>query len=154
MDDDAVITLAAERSWPENEDARFFRRDVDTLAPFEPLQATWRGGERNESGAIQMPWVEFDTHGERLREFAYLNRPFNWVDDPRRARQEALLASLRSGQPAELHDWAAQQLWDILLAVVRADRFNEGVYASHAPAGVNPKKRTTSKVNFSGLAVG
>ena len=134
MDGYTTVILAEERSWPANEDARFFGREVATLARFERPLVTWRGGDRTESGSIHMPLVELGAHGRRLEEFAYFNRPCNWVDDPRCAQQEALLGTLGQGQPAELGDWTTQQLWDFLLAVVRADRFNEGVFTRHVAA--------------------
>ncbi len=67
-------------------------------------------------------------------EFAYFNRPYYWMDDPRRAHQKALLGALIEGQQCDLADWFTQHLWDILFAVARADRFNSGAFAVHAPA--------------------
>ncbi len=55
MDDHTAVTLAAERDWPRNDDTEFFRREGDTLAPFESPYVTWRGGEKTGPNSFSKP---------------------------------------------------------------------------------------------------
>jgi hypothetical protein len=134
MDNHATVTLAAEPNWPDNDDARFFRREVDTLAPFERPHETWRGFENTGPNSFTMPWLEYDDNGYRLLQFLYFRPPYDWTTDPRRRHQEQLLNELAQGKISATVAWTTRQLWQLIFAVARADRLNEGVLASHSLA--------------------
>jgi hypothetical protein len=110
-----------------SEVAAFIRGDGTTIAPFiEPdydwETASWVEGPSDRTGAES-----------RLYALASLLHPFPWVDDPRMAEWQRLLDDLSAGNditwPEETRD-----LWQLVLALVRAERFNSGTLASHAIA--------------------
>lgn len=70
----------------------------------------------------------------RLIRFAQHVPPFEWPNDPRTAAWEHLLAELAPGEESDPVLGAARDLWNLLLAVARADRFNDGVFAGHGLA--------------------
>jgi hypothetical protein len=127
----------------EPELAAFFVGDRDNIEAFTPPRpgreidagitiidpAT---GERTRYRPENPLEPEDDRALARLRALADGNRPFEWGEDPRRDTWEALLDALGSGRPDEPVKGKTQELWDILLAVARADRFNEGVLYEHA----------------------
>lgn len=76
----------------------------------------------------------FDADPFRLIAFAHLVRPFDWPNDTRRDLWEALLSELQEGELDDPVPGHVQDLWDLLFAVVRADRFNEGLLDHHARA--------------------
>ncbi len=129
-----TVLLAPVDHWPANAvETPFLRGEVDTFPAFTLPGGAWRGGEQAD-GRIQMPWVDMDAHGIRLLSFAHVNRPFQWSSDPRHERWEGILASLDAGEAADLDPTSTQELWDILWAVARADRFNEGTFIGHTVA--------------------
>jgi hypothetical protein len=105
----------------------------EIIAPFAVPAATVRGGQRLGDGAIQMPWYEYDEAGERLITFAH-HGAYRWTDDPEREQQVALLESLRTGDPEDPVSGENELLWHCLFAVVRSERFNDGVVAANALA--------------------
>jgi hypothetical protein len=71
----------------------------------------------------------------RLRTLAGLNRPFDWSHDPRLPGWRARMTEWNQGAGDEpIDDLSTQELWDILLACVRADRFSEGTIEANAVA--------------------
>ncbi|MGA2527824.1 MAG: hypothetical protein ABSG36_01530 [Acidimicrobiales bacterium] len=117
----------------------FFAGVTDRFAPFEvPLEA-----ERLSPSLGWLGIVEYtpDEASLRLRRFAHQLHFFerdrtrvgyDWLDEPDRASQGALL--LRAGGSDDEDGLAGEDfelLWHTLIAVVRADRFNEGVVARH-----------------------
>ena len=117
-------------------DQRFMDGDSDELAPFVEPVVTWRGGDRLEDGSITMPRCQFDEAGYRLIDFAH-HGSYAWVHDPKREEQRALLERLDSGPPGPADDPVdgdTEDLWHCLFAVVRADRFTEGLVGTHAHA--------------------
>ena len=114
-------------------DQLFMDGASDELAPFAVPAATWRGGDRLEDGSITMPWCELDAAGDRLVAFAY-HGSYEWVDDPKREEQRALLERLSTGAADDPVEGDTDDLWRCLFAVVRADRFTEGLVGSHAHA--------------------
>src|SRR5579871_1101267 len=109
-------------------DEAFFQRNSDWLEPFVVPAATWHASEG------EFPWCELDANGERLIQFAHRFGSYDWTADPRQPEQEALLQALASGGAEEEVDQDFEFLWHTLFAVVRADRFNDGLIASHALA--------------------
>jgi hypothetical protein len=109
-------------------DHDFFHGKSDQLAAFKVPVVTWHtppGG---------FPWCELDENGKRLIEFAHLSGSYDWNNDPRQNEQEALLEQLASGDAEDAIEGDFELLWHTLLAVVRADRFNEGLVSSHSLA--------------------
>jgi hypothetical protein len=71
----------------------------------------------------------------RLRALAGLNRSFDWSHDPRLPGWRERMTEWNQGVGDEpIDDLSTQELWDILLACVRADRFNEGTIEVNAVA--------------------
>jgi hypothetical protein len=112
----------------QSSDDAFFDGTSDWLEPFVVPVATWQ----KLKGSL--PWCELDASGERLIRFAMRFGSYDWNNDPRQPEQVALLQSLSSGDAeAEVHG-EFELLWHTLFAVVRAERFSEGVIESHALA--------------------
>lgn len=100
----------------------------------------------NESahfGPGVFPWHEPDANGLRLRRFAETlgfeesdrtMEGYDWVGDPRRAEQEQLLREAGAGHAEDPVAAPFDLLWQTLMAVVRADRFNDGLIAAHSLA--------------------
>ncbi|MGZ6564590.1 MAG: hypothetical protein ACXVH3_28555 [Solirubrobacteraceae bacterium] len=80
-----------------------------------------------------MPWYEYDEAGERLIRFAR-HGAYDWMTDRGRAQQEALVASLRSGEADDPVSGETEILWRCLFAVVRSERFTEGMVAANTLA--------------------
>jgi hypothetical protein len=87
---------------------------------------------REEPG--QFPWWSRDAAGDRLVRFAHRFGSYDWSGDPRQPEQERLLETLKSGESDDPVDGSYEFLWHCLFAVVRADRFNDGLVAEHALA--------------------
>src|SRR5581483_1805935 len=123
---------------PTEPDGAFLLGKTDEIAPFVVPGGKWMPEEQTGDGSperpYEMPWHEGDEAEGRLTRFAHFARPFNWTDDPRTAGWQALLAALADGGPADPVEGTTQDLWDCLLAVSRAQRFNEGVISGHALA--------------------
>lgn len=129
------VFLAPPEIWERDSSvARFLSGESDDFAPFELPISEWRSGDRSESGAITMPWVDTGDAGSRLMAFAHAIRPFDWGADARQELWNDQLQTLSSGASSDPINGTTQELWDLLLAVVRADRFNEGLIATHAVA--------------------
>jgi len=81
--------------------------------------------------AGQFPWWSLDEAGERLVQFAYRFGSYDWSSDPRQGKQQAFLQELSRGSYDEPVDGDDEFLWHCLFAVVRADRFNDGLVAAN-----------------------
>src|SRR5207244_11720187 len=120
-----VYGLAMRMCSESDPDESFFRGLVDTLAPFELPVATFH------SRPGQFPWYELDHAGRRLGEFGHRFGSYAWTNDPRQEEQEKLLRELDSGRPDDPVAGDYEFLWHCLYAVVRAERFNEGLVANN-----------------------
>jgi hypothetical protein len=116
-----------DRSGVDDPDDRFFRGESHELAPFKLPVATLH----DEPG--QFPWWRLDA-GHRLVRFAHRFGSYDWSSDPRQPEQARLLRTLDVGEPDGPVDGDDEFLWHSLFAVVRADRFNDGLVAEHALA--------------------
>jgi hypothetical protein len=112
----------------DDPDERFFRGQSHELAPFELPVATLH----DEPG--QFPWWRLDDAGHRLVRFAHRFGSYDWSNDPRQPERARLLRMLDSGEPDDPVDGDDEFVWQCLFAVVRANRFNDGVVAEHALA--------------------
>jgi hypothetical protein len=106
-------------------DEAFFRGDSDQLGPFALPVAELHA----DSG--HLPWFKLDDAGQRLIAFAHRFGSYDWTNDPRRDQQESLLRALAVGALDDPVDGDYEFLWHCLFAVVRADRFTEGLVASN-----------------------
>jgi hypothetical protein len=109
----------------EDADGRFFRGVSNELAPFKLPVAR----PHEEPG--QFPWWELDEAGLRLIRFAHRFGSYDWMADPDRGEQVALLRALASGQADDPVEGDYDLLWKTLFAVAREDRFSEGVVANN-----------------------
>lgn len=109
-------------------DSAFLAGDAETIAPFAVPGGAWHA----EPGV--MPYHAGDDGLMRLVAFAHRVRPFDWGNDPRVPGWERLLADLANADAVVPFSGSTQDLWDCLLAISRADRFNDGLVALHAPA--------------------
>jgi hypothetical protein len=113
---------------PDDPDEKFFRGVSNDLPAFTvPVTS-----EHEEEG--RFPWWSLDDAGDRLVRFAHRFGSYDWSSDPDQPKQQQLLVSLASGEPDDAVDGHNEFLWHCLVAVVRADRFNEGLIAEHALA--------------------
>lgn len=81
-----------------------------------------------------LPYYATNEAGGRLRRFAQRTPEFNWVDDPRLADWRQALVVLNQTDPTDPLEGATIDLWQFLYAVVRADRYCDGVVAVNAVA--------------------
>jgi hypothetical protein len=85
----------------------------------------WRGGQRGDDGAIQMPWVEY---ADWIDRFVRACSAGGWVrpdiDWPRWLQTPA--AERLRTDPAALATASVRDLACLLTAIVRSDRFSEG----------------------------
>jgi hypothetical protein len=84
----------------------------------------WAGGERDESGVIQMPYVAFSNDGERFVSEMYAHEwvySFDWMAWAGTKRGRTLL-----GDPDRIARVAAADLARLLTTIIRGDRFSEG----------------------------
>ncbi len=103
-------------------------RISNELAPFElPV-----GSLHSEPG--QLPWRSLDEAGHRLLRFAHRFGSYDWSNDPRQDEQLKLLQSLGSGKSDDPRYGHDEYLWHCPFAVVRADRFNDGLVAANVLA--------------------
>lgn len=107
----------------QDPDDSFFSGASNELAPFELPIATFH----SEPG--QFPWWELDQAGKRLTAFAHRFGSYDWADDPDQPTQAVLLSRLATGKPHDPVEGEDEFLWHCLFAVVRADRFNDGLVA-------------------------
>jgi hypothetical protein len=112
----------------QGSDDAFFDDTSDWLEPFVVPVATWQTLQGS------LPWCELDASGDRLIRFAQRFGSYEWTNDARQPEQVALLQTLASGDAEAEVNADFELLWHTLFAVVRADRFNEGLIASHALA--------------------
>lgn len=131
---DEVFLSPGARWDSEDPDASFLQGNTDTIAPFRVPVTEWRGGEEIEERVFTMPWSDIGEDGLRLTRFAHLVRPFAWVDDPRRESWNRLLEQLSTVEPQGPLEERTQDLWDLLLALARANRIAEGTVAEHSVA--------------------
>ncbi len=110
------------------QDRAFLAGEVETLAPFAVPGGAWQA----EPGI--MPYHAGDDGLMRLSAFAHHARPFDWGNDPRAEGWERALAALATSDTNPFLAAPTQDLWDCLLAISRADRFDEELMARHAPA--------------------
>lgn len=134
--------------------------DQVVLSRFELRQAHERHdpiaefifGERDWFPEFDVPvfegeqgWVEVEPgryenrgfHGgeadSRLHYFAYLVRPFGWVDDPRRDWLQDLVGNaLKSDEANEIREASTQDLWDAMFTYARGERFFDGLISMYA----------------------
>ena len=107
------------------------RERLRALAAFLPRietphfsPGTWKGGERQEDGAIQMPWF---CSSDVVEEFVKAAYDLGWVRDfdwPEWIRTEE--AILLRDDPEVLATATADQLAKLLTVIIRQDRFVEG----------------------------
>jgi hypothetical protein len=98
---------------------------ADTLTPRTP--GRWGGGERSADGVITMPYFDYDADASRFISDMYRLgwvQPFDWgawaaSDDGR-----ALL-----DDPTAVAKADADDLVRLMTAILRGDRFNEGLIA-------------------------
>lgn len=114
-------------------DLAFLSGERDDLAPFELPRATIHPAVKKANG-IQMGWAEYDRAGDRLLHFAHAVRSFGWGDDPRMPELRRRLEDWNRGEPDDPVDGETQDLWDLLFAVHRAERFGSGVIAESLTA--------------------
>lgn len=91
----------------------------------------WRGGETDENGVIQMPWVEYDP---QVLEFLTALSTHGWVvpfDWPSWLPETKRLAEPDGVEAADL-----ESLQRLLTTIVRQDRFVEGNLASAFESGL------------------
>lgn len=84
----------------------------------------WTGGEPDESGVIQMPYVAFSNEGERFVSEMYANGwvySFDWM-----AWAGTRTGSSMLGDPDRVARAAAADLARLLTTIIRGDRFAEG----------------------------
>jgi hypothetical protein len=109
----------------QDSDERFFRRVSNELAPFELPVATLH----TEPG--HFPWWDVDESGQRLIRFAHHFGEYDWPNDPEQPKQAVLLQQVATCTPEEPVEGDDEFLWHTLFAVVRADRFNDGLVATN-----------------------
>jgi hypothetical protein len=113
---------------PDDPDEKFFRGVTDDLPPFTVPVVT----AHEEEG--QFPWWSLDEAGGRLVRFAHRFGSYDWSNDADQPKQQQLLETLAYGESDDPVDGDYEPLWHCLFAVVRADRFNDGLIARHALA--------------------
>jgi hypothetical protein len=74
--------------------------------------------------------VKSDEAGARLWTFAHAVSSFGWGDDPRMPELGQRLEDWNRGEPDDPVDGTTQDLWDLLFAVHRAERFTWGAGAA------------------------
>jgi hypothetical protein len=118
-----------DEQWDRDDpDEKFFRGLSNEFPPFTLPLATLHEDEG------RFPWWSLGDPGERIVRFAHRFGSYDWSTDPEQPEQEQLLQALASGQPDDPVDGDEEFLWHCLFAVVRANRFNEGLVAKHALA--------------------
>ncbi len=127
------VFLGAPEGWPADDsliaqDRAFLADEAATMAPFALPGGAWHA----EPGI--MPYHVGDDGLMRLIAFAHHARPFDWGNDPRAEGWERALAALATSDTDPFLAAPTQYLWDCLLTISRADRFDEGLVARHAPA--------------------
>ena len=128
---------------PQAEDFEaFFSGMADGFEPFRtPVETEHLSSSLGWLGIVEHTP---DAASLRLRGFAHQLHFFerdrtrvgyDWLDEPDRAAQGALLRrATESSAGGALSGEDFELLWHTLIAVVRADRFNEGVVARHGAA--------------------
>jgi hypothetical protein len=111
--------------------------DIDELTAFLPrLYAPgfrpvvrWRGGEKTESGAITMPWPEYDPAVE-----AFFRAAANacWLDRGYSPEQAAGMIAAEGTMAAA----SLAEVRTMLTYCVRGERFSDGHWASMIEEGV------------------
>jgi hypothetical protein len=124
---------------PTEGERRLVRR-LRLLASYRPALARgdqfgeWAGGQRLADGAIQMPWYSFSEEAQKfLRALhrAEWVQPFDWPRWLSTKRGQQLL-----GDTAAIAEATANELSQILTALIRQDRFAEGTLAGAYESGI------------------
>lgn len=102
--------------------------------PVFPMPVATVHPAKIESGVIQMGWVEYDEAAERLHRFAHAVRSFEWGSDPRQPEWFRQLEEWNTGKPDDPVQGRTQDLWDLLFAAHRAERFGANTVAAHLVA--------------------
>ena len=126
----ADLTNNTEEEGTVTPDLAFLIGRSADLPPFELPQAIVRPAVEEKPGCFRMGWFEYDDAEKRLSQFAHAVRFFDWSGDPRMPELRQKLAEWNTGQPEEPVDGRTQDLWDLLLAVHRAERFCDGAIYS------------------------
>jgi hypothetical protein len=115
-------------------------RQLRVLAGYRPMLeqhgrfGEWAGGEQQADGSIQMPWYSFSEEADKyLRDLSRAGwvRPFDWPKWLSTKRGQQLL-----GDPAAVAEATADELSQLLTALIRQDRFAEGTLASAYESGL------------------
>ena len=104
-------------------DYAFLAGRADELPSFSLPVATVHPARKTGPTTIEMGWVDYDHAGDRLCGFAHAVRSFNWGEDSRVPEWMTSLEEWNKGKPDDPVEGRAQDLWDLLLAVYRAERF-------------------------------
>lgn len=80
----------------------------------------------------QMSYYSDDAAGMRLHSFAHLVRPYDWAHDPRHEQMVTLLQDAGTGLHNDPLPGKTQDLWDTMYAIVRNNRFCEGIFEENA----------------------
>jgi len=112
-------------------DIAFLLGKSDSFPPFELPKATLHRAVEEKPGTLRMGWFEYDEAESRLCTFAQAVHFFDWMSDPRMPELQERLEKWNTGEPDEPVEGKTQDLWDLLLAYHRAERFCEGmIYGS------------------------
>ncbi len=96
--------------------------------------ATWQGGTPDADGVIQMPYV---TYSERVDAFVAdmyrvkMVQSFDWMQWAETPRGHGLLS-----EPAALAGATAEEVSQVLIAVIRAERFGDGAIEDAFAKGI------------------
>ena len=115
---------------------------ANDFPPFSLPKVTVHPAKKTKPGVIEMGWVDYDDAGSRLLRFAHAVRPFDWCGDPRMPDWRRWLEEWTTGNPDDPVAGKTQDLWDLLLALHRADRFSEGTTA----ASLNALTRVANEI--------
>lgn len=95
----------------------------DRFAAGGPI-GRWQGGERDSTGAIQMPWYEYSDEMNRFVSQMYeaeLVQPVDWTTWRGTPNAQRLIAD-----PAAIAAGTADDLVLLLTTIIRGERFSDG----------------------------
>lgn len=99
---------------------------AETFEPHGPI-GRWQGGEADATGAIQMPWYEYQPEVDRFVEEMYaakLVRPVDWMRWAGTPVAQELMTN-----PATVAAASPDDLIYLLTTIIRGERFNDGEIA-------------------------